>query len=116
MVSVRWALACVALTATACGGKVAGGGAPQDDDGVGDVECTASATDVCDGQDNDCDGSYDEDCACADGAVQSCGTDVGACVAGTQTCSGTTWGACLGVVAGANESCNGLDDNCDGTP
>ncbi|HMQ21553.1 MAG TPA: phosphoribosylaminoimidazolesuccinocarboxamide synthase, partial [Planctomycetota bacterium] len=34
---------------------------------------------VCDGRDNDCDGTTDEGCACVDGTTQTCGTSVGAC-------------------------------------
>src|SRR5262249_44454934 len=34
---------------------------------------------------------------------------------GTQTCSaGGTWAACTGDVKPAAETCNGVDDNCDG--
>src|SRR5205823_924481 len=30
-------------------------------------------------------------------------------------CSSGSWGACVGAVAPSTETCNGVDDNCDGT-
>jgi hypothetical protein len=62
----------------------------------------------CNGRDDDCDGATDE------ALVRRCGTDVGECVAGTETCQDTRWGACLGAVAPVAETCNALDDDCDG--
>ncbi|MCC6810057.1 MAG: hypothetical protein IT381_21690 [Deltaproteobacteria bacterium] len=73
--------------------------------------CVPSA-EVCDGKDNDCDGKKDEG---ADGLalVQPCGSGVGQCV-GTQTCTAGAWGACSAPQP-TTETCNGKDDNCDGT-
>src|SRR5690606_7146553 len=70
---------------------------------------------LCDGLDNDCDGTTDEGCTCEDGDTQPCGSDVGACMPGTQTCSGGTWGACSGEVTPMGEVCDGLDNDCDGS-
>ena len=40
---------------------------------------------------------------------------MGVCHAGTQTCSAAgAWGGCTGQNVGTAESCNGLDDSCDG--
>ncbi len=71
---------------------------------------------VCDGLDNDCDGSLDsfaESCSSLPGG----NPNQGICRAGTRVCSaagGGTYGPCLGEVVPRTESCNGLDDDCDG--
>ncbi len=72
------------------------------------------ADESCDTLDNDCDGEIDEGCTCTDAATQPCGTDEGECARGVQTCSGGTWGACVDEVGPAAESCDGLDNSCDG--
>lgn len=59
---------------------------------------------VCDGQDNDCDGRSDEN------VTQAC---EGACGAGIQACFNGRFGACDAPNAAA-EACNGRDDDCDG--
>ncbi len=76
-----------------------------------------SAPELCNGRDDNCDGSTDPGCACTDGATRNCGptTDVGECTFGTQQCIGGTWGGCIGAVDVATEVCNGRDDDCDGT-
>jgi hypothetical protein len=58
---------------------------------------------------------------CQPGQTQSCytgpsGTEgVGACRAGTRTCqSNGTFGPCEGEVTPQPETCNGIDDDCDG--
>ncbi|MEY4744647.1 MAG: hypothetical protein RL272_592 [Candidatus Parcubacteria bacterium] len=66
----------------------------------------------CDDWDNDCDGTVD-------GIGRSCGdattAGIGACTLGTEVCEAGTWGPCVGAVAPAQEVCNGVDDDCDGT-
>ncbi|MBK9260393.1 MAG: hypothetical protein IPM54_11225 [Polyangiaceae bacterium] len=85
------------------------------------VPLPPAAVEACDGSDDDCDGEVDEGCMCIDGQTQSCytgpaGTEgVGACAPGTQTCAGGVWGACEGDVLPAEETCNGIDDDCDAT-
>ncbi len=72
---------------------------------------------VCDGVDNDCDGTADDNllastagtACCRFGAL--CG--VGACTSGTWTCDGTS-SDCVGGVGPSIETCNGIDDDCNG--
>ena len=68
----------------------------------------------CDNSDNDCDGSTDEGCECADGSTQICGTDSGECAKGQQVCTNNVWGVCSGQTLPSNEICDGKDNNCDG--
>jgi hypothetical protein len=81
---------------------------------------------VCDGKDNDCDGLVDDglDVACYDGPADSLDPTThqprGICQAGVRSCVETSpgvWGmsACNGqVLPAATETCNGLDNDCDG--
>jgi hypothetical protein len=46
--------------------------------------------------------------------TRSCGSDVGRCIAGTEVCSGGVFGSCVGEVTPVGETCNGVDDDCDG--
>jgi hypothetical protein len=72
--------------------------------------CTP-ATEVCNGRDDDCDGQCDEDFDC-------CRGESGAC---TTTCGSTGSGLCSSVCTyllctPPAETCNGADDDCDGSP
>jgi len=71
--------------------------------------------DLCDDLDNDCDGDVDEDFL-AKG--QACTAGVGACaVTGTAVCTGDGLSTECSATpnAAGSESCNGIDDDCDGT-
>ncbi|MBU1239146.1 hypothetical protein KJ865_05495, partial [Myxococcota bacterium] len=74
-----------------------------------------AGTETCNGDDDDCDGLVDE------GLTQSCynggaGTDgVGVCHGGTSICTAGSWGSCVGEVVPSAETCNNLDDNCNGS-
>ncbi|MCC6648570.1 MAG: putative metal-binding motif-containing protein [Polyangiaceae bacterium] len=88
-----------------------------------------------DGIDQDCDGAVDDDrlssgatCTCAPGDVAACSEDAsgkpiywpagapaGICKTGSKTClPAGVYGPCTGAVPPGTESCNGLDDDCDG--
>jgi Putative metal-binding motif len=71
---------------------------------------------VCDGRDNNCDGTRD-------GFAETCSTlpggnpQMGICRPGNRVCppgGSGTFGICLGEVVPRQESCNSLDDDCDG--
>jgi Notch-like protein len=72
--------------------------------------CTPSP-EVCDGQDNNCDGLIDNSPVDAGGGCGS--TSVGACKPGVLTCQNGAL-TCVGAVGPKPEQCNGVDDDCDG--
>ncbi len=80
--------------------------------GTGWSDCNAPtpAVEVCDGQDNDCDGLADD----GFGAAEPCQNDNewGTCT-GSSTCQGAKGWVCDALVP-AQDLCNGQDDNCDG--
>ena len=81
-------------------------------------ECGASVTpldEVCDNKDNNCDGATDEDlekeCYNQDTGV----IGKGICKMGKSTCGAGTWSNCMGAVYPADkETCDNLDNDCDG--
>ncbi|MGY4884827.1 MAG: hypothetical protein ACP5NZ_04590 [Nanobdellota archaeon] len=75
---------------------------------------------VCNNQDDNCDGSVDNGitCSCTIGETDTCGSNIGECEYGITTCLiGGIWGACVGGVTPVTENTNtlchnGLDDSC----
>jgi len=69
---------------------------------------TTPGTETCNSIDDDCDNDVDEDTDLV------CGSDVGACAAGVVACTMGTYDACVGETGPGVESCNNVDDDCDG--
>jgi fibronectin type 3 domain-containing protein len=67
----------------------------------------APTTEVCDGDDNDCDGQTDENLTTNSGCNQT-----GYCNGAYKTCSNGTWGSCSRTPQ--TEICDGIDNDCDG--
>ncbi len=67
---------------------------------------------------------YSGQCAtpqqCQSGQIQNCYTgpantlNVGVCHGGAQTCSNGAFSQCFGQITPGTETCNGIDDDCDG--
>ena len=66
------------------------------------------ANEICDAIDSDCDGIVDEN------LTRLCGiTETGACTLSNETCVTGSWSGCSAVFP-TNESCDGIDSDCDG--
>ena len=73
------------------------------------------ATEICDGYDNNCDEKTDYFIVVGD-LTKNCGpqNETGVCQFGSKICSGGTWGICKNPVYPETETCNQLDDDCNG--
>jgi MYXO-CTERM domain-containing protein len=88
-----------------------------DDDCDGLVD-EGAGPEQCNGVDDDCDGSIDEGVAVTDPDIgDACGTPpfIGACQPGAIACIAGAQ-QCVGEIDPTTETCNNLDDDCDGTP
>ena len=79
----------------------------------------APQVEVCNGIDDDCNGVIDDvpelgQSCCPNGSPAPDGCNKGICRPGTFKCSGTSL-VCDKGVGKTDETCNGLDDDCDGT-
>ncbi|HAA53405.1 MAG TPA: hypothetical protein DCE42_01535, partial [Myxococcales bacterium] len=86
-------------------------------------KCVPIKKKECNGIDDDCDGYVDKGCPehpCKkeeEGKTQRCAVSgqKGVCAQGLRTCTNGEWGICKADNVGAKqETCNGLDDDCDG--
>jgi len=72
---------------------------------------TVPAAEVCDGVDNDCNGTADDNIT---GLGQTCGNTTAPCTPGTTVCTNGKI-TCQGGTQPQPEVCNGIDDDCNGT-
>jgi hypothetical protein len=72
------------------------------------------------GNDEDCDGSVDEGCECANGQTRECPLQQGVCAGARETCLDFQWPGCDYAAHSQDyellpeQSCDGLDNDCDG--
>lgn len=87
------------------------GGIDASIDAAPDAGCVPSGPEECDGKDNNCDGLVDN--GSLPGVGDPCTNQNGACAGGILEC---TSGALKCNKVPSPETCNGVDDNCNGTP
>ena len=75
------------------------------------------AKEICDGIDNDCNGDVDEDIppiSCWGGPTAAVLDGTTPCKRGEQFCTNGRWGPCNNQTLPSTETCNQLDDDCNG--
>lgn len=81
-------------------------------DGAWGATCVGEVTpitEICNGMDDDCDGTDDD----GNPGGGACATGMsGICAAGTQTCTGGTLSGCIPNNSPGTETCDGLDNDC----
>lgn len=81
---------------------------------------SAGRSEICNTIDDDCDKKVDEDCECPSTEPVACyegpsaTMNVGSCRAGTRSCAQGMLGPCLDAVLPSAETCNEVDDDCNG--
>ena len=101
-----------ACTAGAGACERAGSWACVDDKLACDAQPGAASTEACDAIDNDCDMHVDEDFAVGTACD---GADADTCADGMIVCDGLAATACTDQPGTSAETCNAIDDDCDGS-
>ncbi|MBI5486728.1 MAG: hypothetical protein HY905_05310 [Deltaproteobacteria bacterium] len=98
---------CVQGSTTACTASCGGSGTRTCGTGCAWGSCAGPA-EACNGLDDDCDTAPDDGFECVMAATGSCTTSCGS--TGARSCTGScNWSTCA-----ATETCNDVDDDCDG--
>ena len=79
-----------------------------------DPHVRPGADELCNGIDDDCDGETDPGCSCLPGTERVCGSSIGRCRPGRQPCVDGAWGRCENALTPIGETCDGVDQDCDG--
>lgn len=82
------------------------------------MNAVGPSAELCDAAqlDENCDGEANEGCICVTGEESPCAESaLGLCEPGTRTCKAGVWGECVGAVTPVVETCDGRDEDCDGT-
>jgi hypothetical protein len=101
------------ITGVACGSDVGECKAGQTACVGGALVCQGAigpGAEICDGKDNDCNGTNDDN---PQDAGKACGSSVGACAPGKEQCVAGAL-TCVGATGPSTELCDGVDNDCNG--